>query len=570
MKKVIKKSYNIFLCLLMIFSMFMPLFKVSAKKQETLARITTDLNLRKKPTTDSNIVDEIPDGSFVYVLDNDKVEGKGCSYGWLNVSYADSEGYVCSKYVSYDLTDPYDRPWNSPYKAIVGGAKWISSGYIARGQFTSYLKKFNVNPDSASSMFTHQYMSNLAAPSSEAYNSYKAYKENKLLDLPLVFNIPVYNKMAGYYDRPGGNLIEPEYTKKVFDEDFEDEMDKQGFPEKYKRFLRVLHYDHPNWTFIAMDTGVDFEEAVEIEMNVCSIQGSKYRLQPEVQTEKGWYLPNFDTTAYYMDPRNFLTEEYILQFESLTYSKSYNEKVVASILENSFMDGKDKIDNKDYDKIFVEAGKEANVSPVYLASLAVQEIGRKESIATSGEEFEYEDVTYSGLFNFFNIGAVSSASNPVRAGLKYASGGSCTKCGDYVPATNEEEYEAYVERTKQAKELGVTIKGDYVYGFNVGTKISKIEKAADVDVKSDGVIKTGDRVKFADGESFKAVIYGDLNSDGDINSADLLQMRLFMLGKTSLTGSQQEAAKLSGNNINSASLLKLRLHLLGKEKIKQG
>ena len=43
-----------------------------------------------------------------------------------------------------------------------------------------------------------------------------------------------------------------------------------------------------------------------------------------------------------------------------------------------------------------------------------------------------------------------------------------------------------------------------------------------------------------------------------------------MLGKTSLTSSQQEAAKLDGKNINSASLLKLRLHLLGKEKIKQG
>ena len=569
---MIKKIYTLFLCFLVNLSIFMPVLTIQAKKNDdVLARITTDLNLRKKPTTDSNIVDEIPDGAFVYVLDSNKVEGKGCSYGWLNVSYADEEGYVCSRYVSYDLTDPYDRPWNSPYKAIVGGAKWISAGYIARGQYTSYLKKFNVNPDSASSMFTHQYMSNLAAPSSEARSSYNAYKNNDLLDLPLVFSIPVYENMANWYDRPGGNIMDPEHTKKIYDDDFEDEMDKQGFPEKYKRFLRVLHYNHPNWTFEALQTGADFEDAVRIEMNVCAIQGnSKYYTNPAVQTEKGWYLPNFDTTAYYMDPTNFLTDEYILQFESLTYSKSYNAKVVETILKNSFMDDKDKVDKKDYADIFVEAGKEANVSPVYLASLAVQEIGRKESIATSGEEFDYEGVTYSGLFNFFNIGALSSASNPVRAGLKYASGGSCTKCGDYVPSTNEEEYKEYIERTKQAKNLGVTIKGDYVYGFDVGTKIYKIEKAEDVDVKADGVVKTGDRIKFADGESYRIVIYGDLNSDGDINSADLLQMRLYMLGKTQLSGAQQEAAKLSGNAINSASLLKLRLHLLGKEKIKQG
>lgn len=569
MKKLFKSSYALFLCSLTIFSMFMPLFSVSAKEEKTLVRVTTDLNLRKKATTDSNIVSEIPSGAFVYVLDGDKVAGAGCSYGWLNVSYADDEGYVCSKYISYDLTDPYDRPWNSPYKAIVGGAKWISSGYISRGQYTSYLKKFNVNPDSASSMFTHQYMANLAAPSSEAANSYKAYKENDLLDLPLVFSIPIYDNMDSEYNRPGGNLADPE-TSNITDEEFEDELIEAGFPKSYRKLLRTLHEQHPNWTFEALDTGINFDEAVNVEMSVSSIQGSQYRLQPEVQTEKGWYLPNYATTAYYMDPRNFLTEKYILQFESLTYSKVYKEKVVESILKNSFMDGKDKIDNKEYSEIFVEAGKEANVSPVYLASLAVQEIGRKETIATSGEQFDYEGVTYSGLFNFFNIGAYSSASNPVRAGLKYASGGSCTRCGDYVPATSEEIAKEYLERDEQAKELGVTISGDYVYGFDLGTKIKNIEKDADVEVQGDYVVATGDKIKFADGNSYKIVILGDLNSDGEINSADLLQMRLYMLGKTSLTSSQQEAAKLDGKNINSASLLKLRLHLLGKEKIKQG
>ena len=41
-------------------------------------------------------------------------------------------------------------------------------------------------------------MANLAAPSSEALTSYKAYKENGLLDLPLVFNIPIYNKLNYY------------------------------------------------------------------------------------------------------------------------------------------------------------------------------------------------------------------------------------------------------------------------------------------------------------------------------------------------------------------------------------
>lgn len=50
----------------------------------------------------------------------------------------------------------------------MGGAKWIGSGYISRGQFTSYLKKFNVNPKADSALYNHQYQTNIAAPSSES------------------------------------------------------------------------------------------------------------------------------------------------------------------------------------------------------------------------------------------------------------------------------------------------------------------------------------------------------------------------------------------------------------------
>ena len=50
---------------------------------------------------------------------------------------------VLTKYVEKGVpTISFDRPWNTPYKAIVGGAKFIASGYI---DFDAYV----VDPDSA-------------------------------------------------------------------------------------------------------------------------------------------------------------------------------------------------------------------------------------------------------------------------------------------------------------------------------------------------------------------------------------------------------------------------------------
>ena len=66
------------------------------------------------------------------------------------------------------------------------------------------------------------------------------------------------------------------------------------------------------------------------------------------------------------------------------------------------------------------------------------------------------------------------------------------------------------------------------------------------------------------------MIYGDLTSDGIINSADLLKMRQYLLGQISLDGAYLESARLANNTtVNSADLLRLRQHLLGQKGISQ-
>jgi len=88
------------------------------------------------------------------------------------------------------LNDASLIPWDNRYSAIVGGAYIIGSSYINRGQNTIYLQKFNMTPTYT---YSHQYMANVAAPSSEGKKTAQAYAG--ATDSPIVFSVPVYLNM---------------------------------------------------------------------------------------------------------------------------------------------------------------------------------------------------------------------------------------------------------------------------------------------------------------------------------------------------------------------------------------
>lgn len=84
----------------------------------------------------------------------------------------------------------YYLPWDSPWRAIVGGAAWIADEYIRHGQDTLYLQKFNL-----SGSISHQYMANLYAPKYESSRSFVSYLNQGMLETPFVFKIPVMADM---------------------------------------------------------------------------------------------------------------------------------------------------------------------------------------------------------------------------------------------------------------------------------------------------------------------------------------------------------------------------------------
>ena len=581
-----KNKSMLFVCLLLL-TLFINANQVNAE-DGTVVGVKQFLSLREKKDTSSAELQQIPLGVSFYVVDTEIQKGSGCSSGFYYAYYQGNYGYVCSKYVYIEgVTElTYDRPWTSPKKAIVGGAKYISSTYISRGQNTSYLKKFNVNPNGYYAMYTHQYMANLRAPASEASKSYDAYKDGGLISLALEFTIPIYNNMPEYTtlnNSQNSNLIQNEVT----DQEFENRLNEAGFPESYKKYLRAIHSIHPNWVFKSMIVGDNFDIAVATEKEISSIEKSSgYCDVPERITESGWCIAKTEAVAYYLDPRNFLSEKYILQFEDLGYSENYTEAVVKTVLSGTFMSDMSIIDNQSYSSIFVEAGREAQISSVYLAALSRQESGTNGSKATSGERFTYNNVTYEGLYNFYNLGANSSASSPVLAGLVFASGGSSSvivgngggsTSNPVTPSVNENDLVALLNGVKS---------NNVIYGYNPGVTVDNLIKningkygvtvtnSAGSLITGGARIGTGSKITINTGSNvfeYTVVIYGDLNSDGLINSADLLKMRQHLLETNRLSGVYETAANVTRDNtgINSSDLLKMRQHLLETSSINQ-
>ena len=274
--------------------------------------------------------------------------------------------------------------------------------------------------------------------------SYQYYDDGEVLPIigssvnnegELWYNV-IFNR-----DKEYRTWVRDEYfqliVNKPKDRAFEAYMNDQGFPDTYKRAIRRLHNLYPNWTFVAYHTNLDWNEAVsqESRLGFSLVDGSDTSLRSKAPGAydsstgqyipwdgNNWYCANSETVAYYMDPRNFINKMNIFMFLNLGYKESETSDVIQKVLDGTFMSGNAPVDNRRYAELFFEGGRNNRVSGLYLAVLARLEQGTNGSAATSGAAFSYGGRTYSGLYNFFNIGAVSDAEN-WKLGLIYANGG---------------------------------------------------------------------------------------------------------------------------------------------------
>ena len=111
--------------------------------------------------------------------------------GYYNYFNIKAYGVTYHDIVTTGLTEAKACGWNTRYKALLGGAQRIATNYIARGQNTLYLQKFDVD-SSDGTLYWRQYMQNLRAPESEGKSVKKAYDAMGLTNSKFVFKIPMY------------------------------------------------------------------------------------------------------------------------------------------------------------------------------------------------------------------------------------------------------------------------------------------------------------------------------------------------------------------------------------------
>ena len=462
----------------------------------------------------------------------------------------------------------------------------------------------------------------------------------------------------------------------VLDGSYEEYLASQGFPESYWDSLSTLHALYPNWQFVAVNTGLNWSDVVAAETR----KGVKltYRYNPDYYIDwtdvdaNGdligrdgyyWVQASDNIIKYYLDPRNFLADPYIFQFESQSFDpENHTVEGVENIIGHTFMKAANTFDadgvTYTHAQAIMEAAQVSGVSPLHLASRIRQEQG------TSGSQLSFGTVSgYTGYYNYFNYGAypdngnsslvngalyaqnVSSTyfgpwTNPLRAikggavllGKNYINIGQDTvyfQCFNvvYKGALYGHQYmtnvqvgetesqtlrNAYTDEERQnssivfkipvynnmpakpctktgsdpfAVETDYILANDQASGIAVGTTPANLMAGVKVTggrnylltsvgaYKTEGVVATGDILKIwtDDGEaygSYDVIIWGDVNGDGHITSADALAIQLYMVGRKTLSGVYLKAADASGDGaVSSADALKVQLHVVQRSSI---
>ena len=185
------------------------------------------------------------------------------------------------------------------------------------------------------------------------------------------------------------------------------DIDDNKYPG-YKESLENLKLAHPNWNFKFLYTGLNFSDAVsgEYEVRSANLVPTSYGgewISGTALYDTGWYGASEKAIARFMDPRNFLNEVDVFQFQDVN-DYLYGVCTLEGIQEqvnNSFL--------KDYATDIDIACRNENVNPYYIIARLFQENGRNPSNGTykmNGGDGKY-------YYNPFNIGATGNSKSEV-------------------------------------------------------------------------------------------------------------------------------------------------------------
>lgn len=114
--------------------------------------------------------------------------------GYYNLFNIGASGNGTENIILNGLSKAQTEGWDTVEKSIYGGIQFVVSNYIARGQNTIYLQKFDVE-SSNSGLYWHQYQQNLMAAQSEGSKLKSTFEKYNSLEKGYTFVIPVYKNM---------------------------------------------------------------------------------------------------------------------------------------------------------------------------------------------------------------------------------------------------------------------------------------------------------------------------------------------------------------------------------------
>ena len=211
-------------------------------------------------------------------------------------------------------------------------------------------------------------------------------------------------------------LVEEGKKQKYVEYDGEN-LNEAKYPG-YKELIDELKESHPNWTFTLFYTKLNWNEVITNEghsdtriypLNLIP-DSSNYpedwrcEIDKDKRFDNGtWLCASDKAIECKMDPRNILNEENIFQFKELNYVEGAQTKEgLKEITDGSFLEG----DN--ISEALIEAGKNSNLDPYFIASRLIQEQGRNGTTLSKG--YEYNGAI---VYNPFNINAIGNSRDEI-------------------------------------------------------------------------------------------------------------------------------------------------------------
>lgn len=154
------------------------------------------------------------------------ISGYGGVYNYFNVQ---ASGSTADEILANGTAYAQSQGWTTRFLSILGGAQRLGSNYITKGQDTLYLQKFDVE-SSNYGLFSHQYMQNIQAPTTESNSVYNAYAGAGALDNNYVFRIPIYNNMPTNSGRPVFKISE-DFIVRMYNVILDREPDLAGYAD---------------------------------------------------------------------------------------------------------------------------------------------------------------------------------------------------------------------------------------------------------------------------------------------------------------------------------------------------